>query len=38
VVTKLMEAAEGPGAALAGLFEEEVVSPPPSTDARDPAP
>ena len=37
-VTKLMEAAEGPGTALAGLFEEEVVSPPPSTDARDPAP
>ena len=37
-VTKLMEAAEGPGAALAGLFEEEVVPPPPSADAGDPAP
>ena len=35
-VTKLMEAAEGPGAALAGLFEEEVVPPPPSADAGDP--
>jgi len=37
-VKKLMEAAEGPGAALAGLFEEEVVPPPPSADAGDPAP
>ena len=37
-VTKLMEAAEGPGAALAGLFEEEVVPPPPSADAGDHAP
>ena len=35
---KLMEAAEGPGAALAGLFKEEVVPPPPSADAGDPAP
>ena len=33
VVTKLMEVAEGPGTALAKLFEEEVVPPPPSTDA-----
>ncbi|XP_066373536.1 uncharacterized protein [Miscanthus floridulus] len=37
-VMKLMEATEGPGAALAGLFEEEVVPPPPSADAGDPAP
>jgi len=37
-VMKLMEAAEGPDAALAGLFEEEVVPPSPSTDAGDPAP
>ncbi|XP_066323289.1 uncharacterized protein [Miscanthus floridulus] len=35
-VAKLMEAAEGLGTALARLFEEEVVPPPPSTDARDP--
>ena len=34
VVTKLLEAVEGPGAALATLFEEEVVLPPPSVDAR----
>ena len=33
VVTKLLEAAEGPGTALATLFEEEVVPPPSSTDA-----
>jgi len=32
-VAKLMEAAEGPGTALAKLFEEEVVAPPPSADA-----
>ena len=32
VVTKLLEAAEGPGTALATLFEEEVVPPPPSAD------
>ncbi|XP_066395984.1 uncharacterized protein [Miscanthus floridulus] len=37
-VAKLMEAAEGPGMALAKLFEEEVVPPPPSTDAGDPEP
>ena len=37
-VTKLMEAAEGPDAALAGLFKEEVVPPPPCADAGDPAP
>ena len=37
-VTKLMEAAEGPGTALAKLFEEEVVPPTPSADARDPEP
>ena len=37
-VTKLMEAAEGPSVALAGLFEEEVVPPPPSADAGDPTP
>ena len=37
-VTKLMEVVEGPGAALAGLFEEEVVPPPPFADAGDPAP
>ena len=35
-VTKLMEAAEAPGAALASLFEEEVVPPAPVADARDP--
>ncbi|XP_066396519.1 uncharacterized protein [Miscanthus floridulus] len=34
VVTKLLEAAEGPGTTLATLFEEEVVPPPPSADAR----
>ena len=37
-VTKLMEAAEAPGTALASLFEEEVVPPTPSTDAGDPEP
>ena len=37
-VTKLMEAAEGLGTTLAKLFEEEVVSPMPSTDAGDPEP
>ena len=38
VVAKLMEAAEGPDTALAKLFEEEVVAPPPSTDAGGPEP
>ena len=38
VVTKLMEAAEGPGMALATLFEEEVVPPLPSTSAEGPEP
>ena len=38
VVTKLIEAAEGPGMALAKLFEEEVVPPPPSADAGGPEP
>ena len=33
VVMKLLEAVEGPGTALATLFEEEVVPPPPSADA-----
>jgi len=33
VVTKLLEAAEGPGTTQATFFEEEVVPPPPSTDA-----
>ena len=37
-VTKLMEAAEVPGAALASLFEEEVVPPAPAADAGDPEP
>ena len=37
-VTKLMEAAEGPGTVLATLFEEEVVPPPPSADAGGPEP
>ena len=37
-VTKLMEAAEVLGAALASLFEEEVVPPTPATDAGDPEP
>ena len=37
-VTKLMEAAEGPGTALATLFEEEVVPPLPSADAGGPEP
>ncbi|XP_066374782.1 uncharacterized protein [Miscanthus floridulus] len=38
VVMKLLEAAEGPGTALAMLFEEKVVPPPPSADARGPKP
>ncbi|XP_066323609.1 uncharacterized protein [Miscanthus floridulus] len=37
-VTKLMEAVEGPGTALAKLFEEEVVPPMLSADAGDPEP
>ena len=37
-VAKLMEAAEGPGTALAMLFEEEVVPPLPSADAEGPEP
>ena len=37
-VTKLVEAAEGPGTALAKLFEEKVVPPTPSADAGDPEP
>ena len=37
-VMKLMEAAEGPGTALATLFEEEVVPPLPSADAGGPEP
>ena len=37
-VTKLMEAVEVPGAALASLFEEEVVPPAPAVDAGDPEP
>jgi len=37
-VTKLMEAAEGPGTVLATLFEEEVVPPLPSADAGGPEP
>ncbi|XP_066369411.1 uncharacterized protein [Miscanthus floridulus] len=37
-VAKLTEAAEGPGTALAKLFEEEVVPPTPSADAGDPEP
>ena len=35
-VNKLMEAVEGPGTALASLFEEEVVPLAPAADARDP--
>ena len=38
VVTKLLEVAEGPGTALATLFEEEVVPPPPSADVGGPEP
>ena len=38
VVTKLMEATEGPGTALATLFEEEVVPPLPFADAGGPEP
>ena len=37
-VDKLMEAVEGPGTALASLFEEEVVPPAPAADAGDPEP
>ena len=37
-VAKLIEAVEGLGTALAKLFEEEVVPPPPSADARHPEP
>ena len=37
-VAKLMEAAEGPDTALAKLFEEEVIPPTPSADARGPEP
>ena len=37
-VAKLMEAAEGPGTALATLFEEEVVPPLPSVGAEGPEP
>ena len=37
-VTKLVEAAEGPGMVLAKLFEEEVVPPTPSIDTGDPEP
>ena len=37
-VTKLMEVAEGPGTALAKLFEEEVVPATLSADACDPKP
>ncbi|XP_066392726.1 uncharacterized protein [Miscanthus floridulus] len=37
-VAKLMEAAEGPGVALATLFEEEVVPPLPSAGAEGPEP
>ena len=37
-VAKLMELAKGPSTALAKLFEEEVVPPPPSADAGDPEP
>ena len=37
-VMKLVEAAEAPGTALAKLFEEEVVPPPPSADAGGPEP
>ena len=37
-LTKLMEAAEVPSAALASLFEEEVVPSAPAVDAGDPEP
>ncbi|XP_066373226.1 basal body protein 10-like [Miscanthus floridulus] len=37
-LTRLEAAVEGPGTALAKLFEEEVVPPSPSADAGDPAP
>ena len=37
-VTKMMEAAEDPGAMLASLFEEEVVPHAPATNAGDPEP
>ena len=38
VVTKLLEAAKGLGTALATLFEEEVVPPPPSANVGGPEP
>jgi len=38
MMTKLMEAAEVPSAALASLFKEEVVPPTPAADAGDPEP
>ena len=38
VVTKLMEVAEGPGTALAMLFEEEVVPPLPPAGVEGPEP
>ena len=37
-VTKLMEATEAPGTALASLFEEEVVPSMPAADVRGPEP
>ena len=37
-LTKLEAVVEGPGTALAKLFEEEVVPPSPSAEAGDPAP
>ena len=37
-VTKLMEAAEAPGTALASLFEEEAVPSTPAADVRGPEP
>ena len=37
-LTRLEAAVEGPGTALAKLFEEEVVPPSPSADAGDPVP
>ena len=37
-LTKLEAVVEGPGTALAKLFEEEVVAPPPSADAGGPEP
>ena len=38
MVTKLMEAAEGPGTTLATLFEEEVVPPLPPAGVEGPEP